>query len=405
MDYVDINNATNMTQLTREKYDLALSNLTLSKAEHELRENAQSRSVKEILAKVSGVDEANTVELSNLIKNKLLSLIEDQSGESVRKNKDAIRKNVGNWLADGTRSVSKANAIQLAFALDLSLFEADVLIMQLCGERLHWRDPTDLIYGFALNTGRTYHEANRLYLYLESKGIFNYFDEDTSVMTENVEYDLLRITTPEDLERYLVDHKTMLGKFHNTARKTAKELLEFLKQPIDYDYLRIDDTSTLSNRKIEQIDETYTVQEIIKEHLYGEIIPHTKRKADGTPGQKLVLDALQKCIWDGWPEETKMSRMMSGEFDVSRKVLILLFMATDGASTMYSDWQSVPQEEIFEDRLYRLNTMLVDCGYALLDPRAPFDWMIIYCLCHNDGFIDHEKIQNLLIDIFTGKTE
>ena len=230
-------------------------------------------------------------------------------------------------------------------------------------------------------------------------------DEDASVLTENLEYELLRITNTVDLELYLIDHKKMLGKYHNTARRTAEELLDFLKQPPDKGYLQIDNETAFSNQNIVSVDEDFTVQEIIKEHLYGEIIPHTKRKAGGTSHEKLVLNALQKCIWDGWPEETKLSKMMNGEFDVSRKVLILLFLATDGASSIYSDWRDVPQDEVFEDRLARLNTMLIDCGFALLDPRTPFDWMVLYCLCDNDGFIDDEKIRTFLEAIFTGKAD
>ena len=75
------------------------------------------------------------------------------------------------------------------------------------------------------------------------------------------------------------------------------------------------DEKTLSNHVISVIDESYSVQEIIKEHLYGEIIPRTRRAAKGTSGEKLVLNALQKCIWNGWPEETKLSKMENGKLN------------------------------------------------------------------------------------------
>ena len=81
--------------------------------------------------------------------------------------------------------------------------------------------------------------------------------------------------------------------------------------------------------------------------------------------------------------------MKSREADVTRKVLILLFLATDQgpAAEGEDDLESaLSRDEVFEDLYQRLNDMLIQCGFMTLDPRAPFDWLIIYCICVEDMF-------------------
>ena len=88
--------------------------------------------------------------------------------------------------------------------------------------------------------------------------------------------------------------------------------------------------------------------------------------------------------------------------DVSRKVLILLFVAVDGyEDTEYDDFEEeMSNEEQFEDMYQRLNNMLNSCGFAPLDSRIPFDWMILFCICSGKkDFID-ARIERFLKEVF-----
>ena len=392
----------NMTVLTQKKFDLALSNLTLSEAKRELLENASIRSFKEILASTADIDVTDESSLKTLLKQKIHAI-------GTNKKEDLIEEtDIDDWVESKNPIViEKPKAIKIAFALELSLLKAEEMIIQLCGERIHWRDPNELVCGFALNTGRSYKEACDLYTDLEKKGIFEFQNQDASVFTESIEYDLLGITTPEDLERYLTEHREMLGEYHNTARSTLIEFLDFLKRPSDSEYVEVDAETKPKAKKIRTVRETLSTKTIIKDVLYRGIVKNNS-KASGKKNTQLS-DALEKFISEGWPEETKLCKMKAGKFgkkyDVTRKVLILLFLATDGANSIYSDWRDVSPEDAFEDRLSRLNTMLVDCGYSLVDPRSPFDWIVLYCLCGDDGFIDDEKLSKILSTIFIGEAE
>ena len=387
-----------MTMLSRQKYDLARSSLSLAEACHELRENANVPLIREVLVKEAGIPPEDTFELTRILRAGLAEITPELSA-------DSIRKNVTNWLAPNTHLISKKSAIQLACLFSADISGAENLIMRLCGERLHWRDPNELIFGYALNTGRSYQEALGLFADFSGRGIFNFLDGDPEVLTESLEYDLLHISSDEDLEHYLLEHGKQLGTFHNTARQTASEFLAFLKRPVDADYLTAEEPLSHGSGGAKYVKEDISVQQIVLNNLYGYIIPRTKRAAKNKPSEKLLLDSLQKSISMGWPEETVLSKMENGKLDVTRKTLILLFLASDGADSIYSDWYEGTREDVFEDRLSRLNTMLADCGYALIDPRLPFDWMVLYCLCDEENFVDDKKMQQFLTEIFTGITE
>ena len=379
-----------MTVLSRQKYDLARSSLSLAEACRELRENAYVRSVREILAKAAGLSPDNTDALSRILKSGLAELTPALPA-------DSIRRKVSNWLAPDTHLISKSSAIQMAFLFSTDIAAAESLIMLLCGERLHWRNPEEIVYGFALNNGRSYQEACSIYADLSSKGIFSFLDNDSEIMTENLEYDLLHIHSTDELETYRREHKKQLGTFHNTARQTVSEFLAFLKRPIDADYLPLG----RGRSDAQSVSEDTSVQQIVLDNLYGSIIPHTRRASKAKHSEKLLLDSLQKSIREGWPEETVLSKIENGRLDVSRKTLILLFLASDGADSIYSDWYEDTREDVFEDRLTRLNTMLTDCGFSLIDPRLPFDWIVLYCLCDEESFVDDKKMQKFLTEIYS----
>ena len=69
-----------------------------------------------------------------------------------------------------------------------------------------------------------------------------------------------------------------------------------------------------------------------------------------------------------WPDEVTLSRMKNRKADVTRKVLMLLFLATDDGDAAFRSTQ------------LRMNQMLADCGFRKLDPRNAFDWLVLYCM-------------------------
>ena len=129
-------------------------------------------------------------------------------------------------------------------------------------------------------------------------------------------------------------------------------------------------------------EKRYTSREIVEQYLDK----HLPSKRGG----KAMSEKL-KSILVGWPDEVTISRMKNRKADVSRKILILLFLATDGGEPEEESWEECDayEEEIeeedeaeldFRSSYMRMNQMLAGCGYRMLDPRNPFDWIALYCM-------------------------
>ena len=92
--------------------------------------------------------------------------------------------------------------------------------------------------------------------------------------------------------------------------------------------------------------------------------------------------------------------MRTRKADVTRKVMILLFLACDGGDSAYGDLSEESPEDAFQDMFIRLDSMLIDCGFAPLDARSPFDWMVLYCMCSDDRLAIDDNVRRFLQSVF-----
>lgn len=389
-NYKKMDNRFQMTKITQFMYDMATSEtLELHEAAELLRQNAHTRTIRDTLSTYTKIPIENKTKLQSFLTEKLSACNPNIAP-------DSIRRKVNNWLKEDTFSISKESAIQLGFALQLNLEETDQLLMKLCEERFHWRNPEEIIYIYALSNNLNYLEATALHNYFAQKGLFISDPcESTTVYTDQVRNRIASLSNDTELEEFLISAQNELGKFHNTAYNLFIEFLELLKNPV-MDWEMPNTIDSLSTR------------DILETYMYRNYIPFTKRprKTENTNTEKLVFSALQRNIRQNWPDEETLSKMQHRKTDVTRKVLMLLFLATDGGYSSYSEEEFDPlsPEEEFEGMYNRLESMLVDCGFSKLDPRVPFDWMILFCMCTNDSLLIDERIQDFLKEIFVETT-
>ena len=98
--------------------------------------------------------------------------------------------------------------------------------------------------------------------------------------------------------------------------------------------------------------------------------------------------------------------MLQRKQDISRKALILLFLATDGTDSDFDEFdEPEASDDVFLSLYTRLNAMLTACGFPQLDPRSPFDWVILFCISSGDLWISDERLQEILLKIYSSIPE
>lgn len=357
-----------MTEMSRMMFNRAKDPMTIQEAVGLLEEGAKFRSF---------ADKLNAFAYGRNIRELLTKGLMENHPEAKF---DAVDKKVRNWLNGRTQSVSKQDAFELAFILSLSLADADRFISMVTEEGIHWRDVQELVFGFALSKGMGFQEAKALYERMPK----NAGEDNTGASTALIKNDILSITDEAELVSYVARALSDFGKFHNTAYNLFMDYITMLEDAGIVDGLKE--------------DKSMSVRDVLDSYLYRQTVPA------GAKGKKDVLTDAQKFIKADWPDETTLSRMKSRQTDVTRKVLMLLFLATNGGDAEedydYDDDEELTKDEIFADAVSRLNLMLSSCGFMKLDPRNRFDWMVMYAMCAEDIFDVDERFSSFLSELY-----
>ncbi len=315
----------------------------------------------------------------------------------VRHHKDAsiesIDRKVRNWLADRQSTISKRDAIELCFIYGLSVEDADFFLTMIAEEGFHWRDPDEIVYIYALGHDMGFLDAQDLHgrimaqIHVGEDVLSPSEDSFTAIIREEVK----RIHSVEELTDYMHRAQTRLGKKHNTAYRLFLQMLKKLE------VTDIEDGLTKES--------SYTAIDIARDYLYQPPIP----KSTGKKVEKgeVVLSAMQRNVKANWPDEYGLSRMKNRATDVTRKVMILLFLATyempefgdDDDYDLDLEDEQTP-DEVFQDFYQKMDDMLEYCGFSRLDARIPFDWMTLYCMCTEDIFFLDQRLETFLSTLF-----
>lgn len=381
-----------MTELSKYAYEEAVfEDKSIKEAVDFLEKQLKMRTLKENLAKFYKEEQLRSVLVDGLKQNH-----PDTSLES-------IKRRVRGWLNNPLGSVKKQDAIEICFILKLSVEEADALIAYISGETLHWRNPDEIVFIFALKQKKDYLYAVKLNK--EMQKIFANVKEDKNPsedsFTSVIQKEILALNTEEELKEYLGKAVIRLGRCHNNAYHLFMEMMDKLEHPGFYETTEY--SETLGNERL-------TIREILREYFYENNVMYakkmareSKKKNSTSKEEKFVLSVIQKNISNSWPDETVLSKMKSRKTDVTRKVLILLFLATD--TGLDFDDEEPTKDEIFQDLYSRLNDMLALCGFQQLDPRNPFDWLILYCICVQDITEVDTRMKQMLRELFGEEKE
>lgn len=300
--------------------------------------------------------------------------------------KDSLRKRVSVWLDTNGQPATREELFQLCFALSLSEEEARDFLRHSQEGDVHLRAPREAGYLYGLRVGYSYGKINNLLDCLP--GIDGPFPEDKGCpknYTQTMARTFAQIRTDVEFQNFFFENKPHFGQLHNTAYSNFMRFFNELSRP--------------DGPCSAEPDEVYSIEKVADTYLRMGM--PSGRNTSG-------YSSVQKAIKRLWPNATTLKNMRSRKIDVSRKVLLLLYLVTegldDGELEEIMGWREITPEERLEEHVWNIDLMLQECGFGTLDPRNPFDWLILYSLrSTGDEETMSDRLSLVLAALFPGR--
>lgn len=296
--------------------------------------------------------------------------------------KDSTDKKIRDWLSDRYTPADREDYFRIAFALEQTETEANRMLALHSDFGIHYRNPREIVMAHCLRNPHTYDEALALAANAESayKANAGALPQDggcPDVMTQKIYNELLGITDDGKLLGFISENAPSLGYFHNSAYKFFADRINVLIDPTQ-----------------EQSD-SYSIERVVGDYMRMHV-PLER----GTSS----FDSLQKIIKSQWPNTTLIKNIYNRKVDVSRKIVILLYLITDGLDLSLSydelDEDYITPDERLEEHCWRLNMMLHSCEMNIIDPRNAFDWLVLYSLRAEYDESMSERMESVLGVLF-----
>lgn len=304
--------------------------------------------------------------------------------------RDATGRKVRNWLNGKNTPQNREQLFQIAFALKLTEAQASSLLTSAAECGIHYRDPKELVYAYALRTGKRYQDAQALLRRAEeiyrASHTLPRRDAAPVRFTRTLRDEFAVVDNDKALLEFFYEFGGDLGELHETAWREFVALYETLRQPdagFDID----------SQDKHEIHSETYSVERIVDTYLRMHV-PLEKKTTNYT--------YLQKVLKKNWPNASSIQRMRARKQDVDRKTMILLYLITEefDCEGEVDLWEDEDADTRMETRLLRMNLFLERCGMNRLDPASPFDCLVIYAMRTMEDQSAGEKFEQTLHQLF-----
>jgi len=298
-----------------------------------------------------------------------------------------VARKVQNWIKGRNIPKNRETLFQICFVLGLDELRASRILGTASETGIHYRNRDELAYAFGLRTGMSYEQAaalkervQRLYPMLPHKEADD--EKEQVVYTRQLRDAFFYVTSEDELMEFFDEHIDDLGQLHETAYQKFEELMELLQKP--------EGISGAEERR-------YTIEEVMETYMRMHV-PETKKTANYT--------LLQRVIKKYWPNESGLLNMKNRKEDVSRKVMILLYLVTEAfddeedEDDNYFDLAKEDADTVLEIRLERMNLFLDRYGMNLLDVGSPFDFLVLYAMRTQGGECVSDRMAAVLNSLF-----
>ncbi len=354
-----------------------------------LKEGALLRSFGDVLRQVYPHEDLSA---------RLVSGLADITGDS----RESLAKKVRNWLKGQNMPQNREALFQISFALGLDETGASRLLGAAAETGIHYRNPDELAYAFALRTGASYEKAVELKAMAEAvcgrrlrgRGERKAVQGSPRFYTRQLRDVFSQVRTEQELMAFFQEHGEDLGQLHETAYEKFTSLLNLLQKPVG-------ERDRLVQEKLDKEDQEqeYTMRDVIVEYL-GMNVPEARNLAGMTP--------LQRLVKRFWPNESSLFNMRNRKEDVSRKAMILLYLITEAFDEEAEDGEDYYPDDLDEEdadtrleiRFEKMNLFLDTYGMNLLDPGNAFDLLVLYSMKAQES---GERMAEVLDALFMGQ--
>lgn len=310
-------------------------------------------------------------------------LVSFYMAEGDEQNLASTQRKIRNWIADRHPPQNREDIFRIAFALELDESRLNFLLGMCDDYGIQYRNGRELVLAWFLRTGGKYRDAIAFYETLpKTEPLEQVDDKSLNNLTHEIHYGLARVGNLDELRAFYIGNINNLGNMHLRAYFYFESFLNQLLRP--------------SPQWNETQEENYSVERVMDVYLSMHM-PSGKRRDNYT--------IVQKLIKKNWPNATSIKNIRCHKEDVSRKLLLLLYVATENEGIGDDDYydyydETLTVEQRIEDHWWTINAMLNDCGMVPLDPRNASDWLILYAISTDDDTPMSERLEQVIEHMF-----
>lgn len=323
------------------------------------------------------------------------------SADELRKLKSFVgEKNLYNWLHN--KPISRKNVMKLCFALKMNIEESEHMLTDVCFDNtFHLRDYNDIIYYYFLSHIEDYGNISGIDLYDKVYALICKYDEklkDINIVEQTNEEQsntqfcktkLLQISSEDDLIEWLnsKEIKSYIGSFNATAFMYFKGYInkwqELFDEVIDEDIAKAD------GRAFKSAEAIYA--EAIKP-IFGQVL---ESKIDKKSNELIKIIKQNIPAMGTFRHVCNQTKINDSYIEVSRPMLLTVML-------MHYENMLSNEDYYFEESILQINNVLIECGMPILDPRNPFDWLIMNSINSdlNGDFTAPEYMEELIKSLF-----
>lgn len=298
----------------------------------------------------------------------------------------SVARKVQNWLNGRNQPTNREDVFRIAFALDLTEAQASLLLGQCTEYGIHYRDPKDVIYAWFLRNDGSYEEARAFYQSLPpAPRMKDYPDANGTHITRELQSVFLSAHTREELRQTFLDNIDKFGQLHARAYRYFEKYMKQLTHP--------------DNGWDDGDEQDYSIEKVMEQYLSLHMPSGRNRTR---------YSVTQKLLKRNWPNATALKNILAHKEDVTRKLLLILYIVTENAvdgeySELDEDYLSL--QDRLEDHWWVLNAILTDCGMPTLDPRNATDWLVLYALTAGEDESMSERMTEVIDHLFSDLQE